>query len=260
MRMNFRIMLGVAAIAMVAGANAQDTRFWEWNKGDDQQGTGAGEVQFIRSSFNTVTNRLTWSVNFAATGSGAKANGFHLVMSPGDNPKGHAGELAILYFDASTLNAPQLTAYNYNGFNGASSFQDGSPQNGVQAPDKIKSSVLSTDWINSLSATNNNDGTRTLSFDIDATAINNHTPLYPGNSPWTGARYGEKIGIWFHGYTGLQTSYGTDGFLSSLSRQGEGWVDLNDKSTSPVPEPASMAALGLGVAAMIRRRKSAKKS
>ncbi|MEQ1823329.1 MAG: PEP-CTERM sorting domain-containing protein [Fimbriimonadaceae bacterium] len=249
-----RVGLMLVGMSMVVAANAQ-VKLWNWN--GQGANNGGGTINAITASFNTVTNRLTWRANFGnVPGTSAKTDGFHLVLSPGANPKGHAGELAILYFDA-TGGSPKLTAYNYNGFNGNSSYYDGSPQSGNQTPDRIKSSVASLDWVNSLTVTNEANGTRTLGFDIDATALNIHNPLYPGNSPWTGAAFGDKLGVWFHTYSGLNTTYSNNGYLSSLSRQCEGWLDLNDQTTQSVPEPASMAALGLGIAAVLRRRKKA---
>jgi hypothetical protein len=57
----------------------------------------------------------------------------------------------------------------------------------------------------------------------------------------------------FRGY--MSTSILTSMRVSSSQQD---YVSMDNLRVSTVPEPASMAALGLGVAAMLRRRKSAK--
>lgn len=258
MRIFARMMVLAGVVTMVAAAQAQ-VKVWEWPGGGGNN--AAGEIRKITATFNTITNQMTWHANFGPVpgSSSLKTDGFHLVVSPGANPKGHAGELAILYFDGSSAGSPKLTAYNYNGVNGNNSYLDGSQASGTQAPDKIKSSVASMDWINSMTVRDEADGSRTLGFDIDATAINGHSPMYPGNTPWTGLEFGDKIGVWFHSYAGTVTSYGPDGYLSTLNMKKEGWLDLENQQTSTVPEPTTMAATGLFLAGLIakkRRRKA----
>ncbi len=96
-----------------------------------------------------------------------------------------------------------------------------------------------------------------MGFDINASGINNHSPLYPGPGDWTGAEYGANIGIWFHPVTGLSTSY-DNGYLSSLTYTTGGWLDINNRNT--VPEPGTMLVLGLGGLGILARRRRAKKA
>lgn len=264
--MNFRIALfAIAAVSVVSGAQAVNYR-WTWTSagfvngpqpggGNLAYNNGGGGINSIVTDFDTATNQLKYEVEFNNT----QTNAFWLAMSPGDNPKGYAGELALFYMDASSA-TPVLTAYGYNGFNGDSSFWDGSQVTGTQAPDLILSSKNSMSWINNLQVTDAG-GKRTMKFDIDATLVNNHNPLYPGPggiAEWTGSEFADKMGIWFHPVKGAQTTYHTTGALTgglkTFSYSHQGWLDGDNLHT--VPEPATMTALALGLAAIARKRKS----
>lgn len=239
--------------ALAAGTIAQATTWtFDYNPTLGEQNPDGGRINNIKTTFNDVTNRMTFEVNLGATASGGRTDGFWLAINDGPNPKGHAGELGLLYFDAFGPGGPVLTAYNYNGFNGDTSYYDGSPASGIQAPDKIASSLKTPGFVNSLTFVNNANGTRTLGFDIDATVINNHTPLYPGSSPWTGIGFDNKIGMWLHTVNNLTTSYGTDGYLKNWSYTEQGWFDASNKDA--VPEPATMVVLGGAVAMALRKR------
>lgn len=253
----FFVAMMVGAIA-VAGANAQTYR-WTWSpttgpNNNIAYNPNGGAVRTIDSTFNASTNRFTYDVEF----SNRDTNGYWLVVSPGANPKGHAGELAILFVDASTT-TPTVLSYAYNGQNGHSSWFDGSPAAGTQAPDLIRSSLKNSSWVNNVSVHDSAAGRR-ISLDINATAIQNHTPRYPGPggvTEWTGVGFKEKFGIWFHPVKGLQTEYNCHtGGLKKWNFQKEGWVDGSHLET--VPEPMSMTALALGMAAMARKRKAKK--
>lgn len=251
-----KILLLTCLSVVSVSAFAQTTRSYTWDKSQNGINNAAGTFDSINSTFNAATNRLTWSSTF--TGS-TVPEGFWLAISGGPNPKGIAGELALFYFDATKSGGPRLTAYGYNGVNGNTSYFDGNGAvSGNQAPDKIISSVTNSSWINSLTYSRAN-GKTTMSFDINATAINNRTSPYSTNGSWSGAKYGDKIGIWFHTARGLTTEYGTDGFLKNFSACTQGWFDGQNFNTQAVPEPASMAALGLGAIAVIRRKRAAKK-
>jgi len=260
--MNKKIIASVALAMVLVGAASATTYKWTWNSathvdgnqaggGDLWYNAGGGGVKTITSEFNTANNNLKYEVNFSTQ----QTNGYWLALSQGDNPKGHAGELALFYFDASQ-SAPVLLAYNYNGVNGDTSHYDGSQAAGTQAPDLILSSKTTTNWINQLQVINNIDGTRTMKFDIDATTINNHVPLYPGNTPWDGAEFGNKMGIWFHQVKGLSTTYNAGGGLNTWNHQGAGYLDGSNLQT--VPEPMTMTALALGLAGVARRRRNSK--
>lgn len=261
--MNSRLTVAAGLVLVASLAGAQ-TRTWAWNEGDDSYNNDGGKIKRISSYFNATTNDLAWHMTFGEVPSSnaLKTDGFWLVLSDGPNPKGFAGQLAIFYLDVKNAANPVLTVYGYNGLNSDSSYKDGSQNAGIQAPDKIASSIANNSFVQELTVVNNGDGTRTLGFTVNTNDSNqnikNHVPLYPETSPWEGAQYGSKIGVWVHQVAGLNTSYGQDGFLTNFSYQKAGWLDLQNKTTTPVPEPFTMGILGLGAYAVTRlRRKSA---
>lgn len=246
--------MAIAAIACFATvANAQ-TKQWNFDPSSSYN-SGGGTIKSAVSTFNQVTKRFTFSADFGnVPGTNHKTDGFWLVVSPGANPKGHAGELSIFYFDASKSTGPVLTTYTYNGVNGSNSYKNG---NGLgSAPDTIASSIASQSWINNMTK-QDMGGTRRLSFDIDAAVIQNHTPKYPGPGgagDWTGAAFGNEIGVWFHPVSGLSTQYNQKGYLTNFNYCSQGWFDANNQKTTP--EPASMVVLGAAIAALAKKRKA----
>ncbi len=246
-----------ALAALAASAGVANAITYSYSRTGGANNSEGGALQSIQSTFNTQTNRFTWTANF----SNRITNGFTLVVSPGPNPKGHPGELAILYFDNTNLANPVLTVYGYNAKNDQDSYRDGSNASGTQAPDRIMSSVNSSSLVNSLSATDTSGGGRRLSFDIDASVINAHFPTYanPAGNDYTGVEYGNnpsnpnRIGIWFHTNAGLSTSYNSDGYLTNWSSPLQGWLDLANSTVTPAPGSVALLAIGSLVASRRKR-------
>lgn len=254
--MTLRYLCGMVAIACLAGAvEAAEYQFdWTPASGGAVSNKG-GEIQQIKSTYNTATNVLGWEATFGGVPDrpDLHTDGFWLALSPGPNPKGYAGELAIFYFDASS-GTPKLTAYGYNGRNDQSSYYDGTSNNAIDTPDRILSSINDPSFVLDIGAVDNGNGTRTLKFKVNATAIQNHNPAYPEVSPWTGASFGSQVGVWFHPTAGTGASY-VNGFLNSFTDQKQGYMDGENFTTTLVPEPATLFALSLGAAALMRRRR-----
>jgi hypothetical protein len=78
-----------------------------------------------------------------------------------------------------------------------------------------------------------------------------------GGTPGSGFTYSSTLtttltaGVQYLAVTSSYSNLGTGNYQNTI--QGVGSVTLG-----PVPEPTSMLALGLGVAALIRRRRSSK--
>jgi MYXO-CTERM domain-containing protein len=248
-----------AAVAALSGSAMATVYSWNFAAGQPQgPGLGTyginnsgGTIASMTASFDNVSNQFSFAVQF----SNRTTNGFWLAVSPGPNPKGHSGELALIYFDASNQSAPRATAYAYNGNNASNSYLDGTSRPGTQTPDFIGALI---NGVNStLTFANTSGGGRRLSMSFDATFIQNHLPLDPidrARNEWTGLAFGQNLGIWFHAVDGLQTSYNSQGRLTNFSYTKEGWLDGEGFTT--VPTPGAAAALALAGLASARRRRA----
>ena len=254
MKISTIALIGAAAVATSAQA---DIYHWDWSAAAD--GTSglnmnAGEFQSVHAEFNTVTNNFVWSVTFA----NQITDGYTLAVNNGPNPKGHAGELGLIYFDASGTDV-RVTGYAYNGVNSANSYLDGSPASGTQNPDMIfaSSSLENASLITAASVVDNMDGTRVMTLEMDATMINSHIAEYPGplgQAEWTGIGFEEQLGLWMHPFKNLNSSYDANGLLTGWSGQ-QGWFDGAGFDTTSVPAPTSMALMGMGGLLVSRRRR-----
>lgn len=237
-----------AVVALAGTAAAQSTFVWEWNAGDTNNSNNGGIIDRVYTTYNVNTEVLTWQVDFADQ----VAQGFTLALNDGPNPKGDAGELALLYFDATNMSDVKISAYGYNGQNDQSSYRDGSPLSGTQNPDRISTNALGLESaFISASAVDNGAG-RTFSFTLDASAINSYAPEYAGSEPWGGIHFGQLIGYWFHPVRNLTTAYDVNGYLTDWNGR-QGWLDGANKVTTPTP--GAIGALAVAGLLSSRRRR-----
>ncbi len=249
-------MLAVAALAAAAGAASANEYVWNWTTPSSPitNNTG-GTFESISARYDAGTNQFVWNVVF----SNQITKGYTLAVNDGPNPKGHAGELALLYVDFSSNATRKVTAYAYNGANTNRSWIDGNGAvSGNQTADFIQGSNL-PGWYN-LAVNDTSDGKRHVSLSVDATTINGHTPLYPGPngaSEWEGIGFGPQIGLWMHTYSTLSSGYFANGHICGWNTSGEGWFDGSNFQTVLVPlPPAAWAGIGgLAVVGFVSRRR-----
>ena len=201
-----------------------------------------GTVEALSATFSPITRRLVFdaSLSGATAGGPLITSGFWLVLDNGPNPKHHPGELAIFYFDATTPASPVLTIYAYNGADASTSWSDGDPIAPGDQPSDLIKGIYESSYINVLLAENTTvagQPRRHLRFDIDASSIMSHVPLYPAASPWFGSGFDLALGLWFHpaaGFTGAYESSGggNRGRITSLTTSGEGWLDGANRTTT----------------------------
>lgn len=192
-------------------------------------GTGAGDIKNVTTSYNEDTHELTMSVVIEDG-----ANGFSVAINDGGNPKGHSGEMAMFYYDASGTE-PVVSVFAYNGI-GLNGYQDGSSQAGIQAPDKIATSIGADSPFTSVNFIKDANGNTIMSFSVDATDIVNHVPNYPTAAEWTGASFSDNVGLWLHPVSGLETSYDAEGYVTEWGFQGRSYYDSSNSSTTTTTE------------------------
>lgn len=252
-----KAILAMVCGGVMCGAASADVYQWDWSADVEdvsRLNMNGGEFQSVHAQFDSDTERFLWQVTFADQ----ITDGYTLAVNNGPNPKGHAGELALIYFDATGEEA-RVTGYAYNGVNSLNSFRDGAPLEGVQNPDILfTSDALGLHPFIMQASVEDIGLGRVMTLEIDASLINAHAPVYPGPegpSEWAGLAFDELLGLWMHPMTNLSTSYDEDGRLDSWSGT-QGWFDSKNWETTTIPAPGALALLGFGgVLANGRRRK-----
>lgn len=247
----------LSAFVGIAGSASATIYRWTWDETPLGYNNAAGNLSNFNVEYNPVADKFGAKFTIAENSAHKKADKFYMVVSNGPNPKGTPGQLAIFYVDGSG-SAPVLTAYGYNGKqDGIGSWQDGSSASGTQSPDKIGSSL--NGFGNFVSKVNNANGSSTYHFEVPGSVMNSYTPINSTPDPWEGVAFGPKFGLWFGTIAGGNIQYGGDNFISNFSLNGatRGWLDLDNRHAEVVPEPMTMTALAVGLAALARRRKKA---
>lgn len=199
----------------------------------------AGDITHVSTRYNSDTNHLSWSHSIAQRNE-ITSDAFWLVLNDGPNPKGIAGQLAILYGDLTTNT---LQAFEYNGRNGNNSYKN--PANFLAS------------WNGAMDIRTDLTGLTTVSFDIDASEINNADL----GDNWEGVGFAEKIGIWFHPSALSSISYDPNtGEMISYAKRGQSWFDMSNHDTTvtetvDVPEPGVLTLFGAGIAGLFASRR-----
>jgi len=252
-----KTLVAIAAGTILAAAGSASATLFQYATDSLSGNDAGGALHSLVTSYDSSSHQFTWSVTF----SNQITEGFTLAVSPGPNPKNNPGQLAMLYFDASTPGDVAVSAYGYNGQNSLTSFIDGDGSTPhIEDPDFIAGTeAAGADHFGGVTEASVTDslGMRTMTLTMDASVIQDHTPMYPdGTDPWTGVSFGEHIGFWFHTFTDLQTTYNDAGRLISWTYDGHGWSDQANLETVIVPLPPAVWAglAGLLGAGIMRRR------
>lgn len=137
-------------------------------------------------------------------------DGFWLVVTDGDNPKGDGTSHAILYGDVANN---RITAYTYNGENSSSSFTDGT--------------LLGTyEGVFSSGGTHPTYGYELTMFNLDVSEINGSL-----GEDFAGVQLGERNGIWFHQSSGSEFTYGEDGSIVDYVFDDQMYLDRGNDVT-----------------------------
>jgi hypothetical protein len=240
----------------LAGSALATTWSYTWNRpsGASPTNDGAGLFKSVTTSYNDATKQFTWSASFTAGAGGVLPDAFTLAVNNGPNPKGIAGQLALIYFDASSAGTPKVTVYGYNGQNSFTSWQDGNGvASGNQTPDKI---ISSTNNAGITASVTNIAGVRTLSLSMNAATVNAFNSAYDTvTDPWEGIKFDQNLGFWYHPLSGADFTYNSAGWITNFNYCSQGWFDTSGLRTVPTP---GAAALGLMGSSMFLRRKRTK--
>jgi len=137
-------------------------------------------------------------------------DGFWLVVTDGDNPKGDGVSNAILYGD---LENNRITAYTYDGTNSSESFGSGT--------------LLGTyENVFVDGGTHARHGYDMTMFNLDVSEINGAL-----GADFDGVQIGEKAGIWFHQSAGSNFTYGEDGSIVDYAFDSQMWLDRSNDAT-----------------------------
>jgi len=265
--MVFKSLAIAASLTLAAGASATVFQ-WNWTSA---QGAGAGGAisnaagtfESIQASYNDVSKELVWNATF----SDQQTRAYTLAINNGPNPKGKAGELALIYFDADlNPSTPRVSVFGYNGANAANSYLDGDGLvGGNQATVKVHKNATAAaeanDWLK-VASMQDVGSKRIFSLTIDASVINGFVNPYSAqyNVPWTGAAFAEKLGLWFHTYKNIDTGYDGNGYLNKWTANTTGYFDGSNFSTLlavPMPSAVGMGLVGLAAVGYIKRRRLA---
>lgn len=227
-----QLLTAISLFAVSIGSASAATYQYEINNGSFGGGAG-GSFEQLKSTYDSDTEQLTWTLkNGQINGAGA-VDGFWLVLNDGPNPKqSNVNELAILYADFTNN---KLLAYAYNGQNNA---------NSINSP-----GILIGDYSSSIIETSD-----TIGFSFDASAINafTHPSIVP--TDWKGIQYDENIGVWFHvSYGTTITGNAQSGF--DFSYQTQRWYDTANQQTTVVPIPAAAFLLAPVLAGFMATRR-----
>ena len=206
-------VLSVSAYAQGSAEPHSFTFFQEFPEPADCTVTGggqravAGKIKTFFAKYHALDKDFTIDVLFErCEGNGALANGFSAVFNAGANPKGHSGELAILYLDGRDASNPIFTMYGYNGT--AGSYLDGQRNDdyngipgvpGLQTPDRILSSLAGDNFVVEAEITEPQPNQRRFYVRFSVAQVNQHNPLYPVTGvEWDGMLFNTSFGGWFH--------------------------------------------------------------
>lgn len=207
-------------------SHVNEQTIYTYNVDNPSGSSAAGDIKNVDISYNDQSHDLTFSMRVEDS-----AEGFTIAINNGPNPKGHSAEMAFFYFDASGAE-PIINVFAYNGKGSYDSYLDGASTAGTQTPDRILTSLDADNPFTSIQVTTDADGNKIMSFSMDGTSIMQHDPLNGPDDEWSGVSFADKIGVWLHPVSGLETEYDSDGYLTNWTRASSSYHDSSNRPTT----------------------------
>ncbi|MCB0352913.1 MAG: hypothetical protein KDD64_05285 [Bdellovibrionales bacterium] len=219
-----------------------------------QQGS-AGYIRTLLLTIDTTAETFSLTANYEEC-NGVLPDGSWLVLSGGPNPKDHAGQFPIIYFDGShSHDNPTLSIYAYNGQNGPTSWYNSGTSGSPLPADRILSNDAnsgSPNFVSDAFVREESDGTRTIHYSINFHEISAFIPHHLNGAEWEGLTFGDHIGVWYHSLSSLTSAYcapndthakclsvfpgqSSAGFLKQWSFGYQGYYDIGDHETNTYP-------------------------
>lgn len=246
-----KLAAGAFLVAGLAAAGSASAVTYSYSNNGGYGGSLANALDSYSTTFNSATNAFTFNTNFATNANGNSVDGYWLVLSDSSNPKGNQN-LAFMVADFASRD---LRVYRYDGANATTSATNARL---ITTFNDVLTHVGANDWTLSLTG-------------AQGSQINS---AFPG--PSDGLAFGTKpgaggnIGVWFHWFDGTVTNIRSQGYsdldAAKTTQSCPPGQRLGGSSTAgftcsgnPVPVPATLPLIGLGLiaaAAVAKRRRT----
>ena len=224
------VFLLLTSLAFISNASANTFKFSTSDIDNDVVSfSTVAPLTNVEAIYSNDTDVIRLSYVFEESSSGVIPEVMKISLNARADEAIASGGTVTFVLDATSANSPILNVFAGNGLDNstATSFRDGSRAFGIQAPDRILTSLNPTDVRENDIRVEVNDGTTTAGvayrefvIELDGTSLQEHVPLYPGNlsdgATWRGIAFSSELDACFNAIGRASTSYNAEGFLEDV--------------------------------------------